>query len=612
MSGFRGKILRVNLSTKEITEENLDLQIARAFLGGSGLAAYYYWQKIKNLDKIPEPFSSKNDLYFMTGVLTGLPSYSTPRSNFCARSPLTGIWGESNIGGKIGPFLKFAGFDGLIIEDIADHPVFLEINNSEVEIHDANDFWGLGTYETLEKISKSIGNSKSETVCIGPAGENLVKYANIMASGGRAAGRTGMGSIMGYKKLKAITIFGNNRKFDLPDEYDHLTKAAYDYVSKDYAVEIFSEFGTAGYVDAALEYFGDMPIKNWSKGTLEDGSKIAGTTMNETILIGKSTCYLCPISCGREIEIKKGKYKLKKDGPEFETLASLGSNLMITNLEAVAYANCLANDLGMDTISAGATIGVLFDLVEKKIIPKRDLPKNVGCTFGDADSLMELLNLISKRDGIGNILADGSKALAEKYNKIELAPQVAGLEAPFHDPRAFCGLAIVYVTSPRGACHLNGDAYFAQQGVTFPEVGVSDFPSSRFDNEGVVKPLVKLQNYRQVFNAIGLCQFFNTPPNILAKQLSIAMNTTITLSDLILYGDRLFSLKRLINIKLGWDPSLEFLPKVMLQKLDGPTDGHVPNVQLQLKDWYKLRNYDRKTGKPSKEELKRLGLEKFL
>ncbi|NHJ49465.1 MAG: aldehyde ferredoxin oxidoreductase family protein [Asgard group archaeon] len=612
MSGFRGMILRVNLTTKEISKEKLDLDIARTFLGGSGLAAYFYWEKIKNLDSIPEPLSPENDLYFMNGVFTGLPSYSTPRSNFCARSPLTGIWGESNIGGKIGPYLKFAGYDGLIIEGVADQPVFLEINDDDVSIHDANDFWGLGTYETFEKIGKTIKNKGSEIVSIGPAGENLVKYACIMTVGGRAAGRTGMGAIMGYKKLKAITIFGSNRDFDLPDEYDHLTKAAYDYVSKDYAVEIFSEFGTAGYVDAALEYFGDMPIKNWSKGELEDGNKIAGTTMSETILIGKSTCYRCPIACGREIEIKEGKYKLKKDGPEFETLAAFGSNLMITNLEAVAFANCLANDFGMDTISAGTTIGVLFDLVEKKIVPTSDLPKNINCTFGDVNSLIELLKLTSRKEGIGKILAEGSKALAEKYNKIELAPQVAGLEAPFHDPRAFSGLAVMYATSPRGACHLNGDAYFAQQGVTFPEVGAGNFPNSRFDNEGVVKPVVKLQSYRQLFNAIGLCQFFNTPPNIMAKQLTIVLDTRISLDDLVLFGDRLFTLKRLINLKLGWKSSVEFLPKVMLQKLSGPTEGHVPDVKKQLDLWYKERNYDRETGRPSNKELERVGLKEFL
>ncbi|NHJ38536.1 MAG: aldehyde ferredoxin oxidoreductase family protein [Asgard group archaeon] len=612
MSGFRGKILKINLSSKKIVIEDLDLLIAKSFLGGSGLAAYFYWQKIKNLDSIPDPLSSDNDLYFMTGILTGLPSYCTARSNFCARSPLTGIWGEANIGGKIGPYLKFANYDGLIIEGKADRPVFLEINNDGVKIQDAMKFWGLGTYETLEKLKLEIKNKKSEIVCIGPAGENQVKYANIMTFGGRAAGRTGMGAVMGSKNLKAVVISGRNKNFDLPDEFDHLSKAAYESVKEDYAAEIFSEFGTAGYVDVALELYGDMPIKNWSEGTLVDGTKLSGTTMYETILIGKSTCYRCPIACGREIEIKKGKYKLKKDGPEFETLASFGSNLQITDLEAVVYANYLANDFGLDTISTGATIGVLFDLVEKGFISKDELPNNINCKFGDIDSLLKLLKLIAFRKDIGNLLAEGSKIFASKYNKEELAPQIAGLEAPFHDPRAFSGLAIMYLTSPRGGCHLNGDAYFAQQGLTFPEIGVKNLPNNRFENKEVVEPLVKLQTYRQIYNAIGLCQFFNPPSKITVKQISLAIGENISLTKLMLIGDRIFALKRLINLKLGWTPSLEFLPEIMLQKINGPTNNHVPDSKIQLNEWYKHRNYDRKTGEPSKQELVRIGLIDFL
>ncbi len=607
MSGFRGRILRVNLSSKEISTKKLDLEIGKKFLGGSGLAAYYYWSKIKDLDSLSDPLAIENDLYFMTGVLTGLPSYSTPRSTFCARSPLTGFWGESNIGGKIGPYLKFAKYDGLIIEGKADQPVFLEINDDEITIRDATNLWGLGTYETLEKLKSTLNNKRSEIACIGPAGENLVKYANIMTAGGRAAGRTGMGATMGSKNLKAIAIFGSNRDFDLPDEYDHISKAAYEIIRADYSTEVFSQFGTAGYVDIALELYGDMPVKNWSKGTLENGTNISGTTMFETILTGKSTCYRCPISCGREIEIKEGRFKLKRDGPEFETLASFGSNLCITDLEAITYANYLANDFGMDTISAGATIGVLFDLIEKGFIPKSDLPTNISCSFGDIDSLLELLKLIALREEIGNTLAEGSKVLAEKYDHLELAPQVAGLEAPTHDPRAFSGLAVMYITSPRGACHMNGDAYMVQQGMNFPDIGVVDLPNSRFDNN-IAEPLAKLQSYRQLYNAVGLCQFFNPPATLIAKQLSIALDKQVSLDDLLLFGDRLFALKRLINLKLGWTPAVEFLPKVMLQSLEGPTEGNVPDFAKQLKDWYRCRDYDQKTGRPSDEKLKELDL----
>lgn len=613
MSGFRGKILRIDLANKEIKEEKLDLKAAQDFLGGSGLATHYYWHYIKDFDEIPEPLSSDNPLIFMTGVLTGLPSYCTARSNFCSRSPLTTFYGETNIGGKIGPRLKFAGYDGIIIVGKSEEPVYISINDSNVEIRNAEGFWGKGTYDTLEGIREELGNKRAEVVCIGPAGENLVKFACIMTHGGRAAGRTGMGAIMGSKNLKAIAIHGTNNKFALPDEFMLLSKEAYDSVKEDYTVEIFSEFGTSGYLDVALEHYGDIPIRNWSKGTLENGTNLSGITMAETILTGKSTCYRCPIACGREIEITKGKYKTEKtDGPEFETLASMGTNLEITDLEAIVFANIKANDFGIDTISTGATIGVYFDLIKKGAIPIKKLPRDILSEFGDAKSLLRLLELISKREGIGDILAEGSKILAEKYNHPDLAPQVAGLEAPTHDPRAFSGLAVMYVTSPRGACHLNGDAYLVQQGMIFPDIGIDNLPNDRFENEGVIQPLVYLQSYRQVYNAAGICQFYNPSGSKLARLISIASDKNITAKELLQIGDRIFGLKRILNKKLGWTPSLEFLPKVMLQKLEGPTKGSVPDVKIQLDLWYKYRNYNRKTGIPKKSELKRLNLENYL
>jgi len=590
MSGFRGKLLRINLTTKKVIEEKLDLKAAQKFLGGSGLAAHYYWYNVKNYEEIPEPLSAENPLIFMTGVLTGLPSYCTARAVFCSRSPLTTFMGEANIGGKIGPRLKFAGYDGLIIEGKSEEPVYLSINDSNIEIKSAKELWGRGTYDTLEIVRKEIDNKKAEVVCIGPAGENLVKYSCIMTHGGRAAGRTGMGAVMGSKNLKAIAVYGTNNKFDLPDEFTLLSNDAYNSLKEDYAVEVFSEFGTSGYVDVALDHYGDMPIRNWSKGLLENGGNLSGVTMTETILTGKSTCYRCPIACGREIQIKKGKYKTNKtDGPEFETLASLGSNLEITDLEAVVFANIKANDFGIDTISTGATIGVFFDLVEKKLVPKEDLPKNIKSKFGDVDSLLKLIELIGNREGIGDILAEGSKMLAEKYNRLDLAPQVAGLEAPFHDPRAFSGLAIMYVTSPRGACHLNGDAYFVQQGMIFPDIGVDNLPNDPSENEGIVKPLINLQSYRQVYNSTGMCQFFNPSASTKARLISIACGKNILAKDLLLIGDRIFGLKRI-----------------------GPTKGSVPDVKIQLDLWYKYRNYNRKTGIPIKSELKRLNLENYL
>lgn len=614
MSGFRGKLLRVNLSEKKITEEELDPTIGKEFLGGSGLGAYLYYHFIKQQKTIPEPFAPENPLYFLTGVLTGLPAFCTARSSFCTRSPQTNIWGESNIGGKIGPSLKFAGYDGIIIEGASEEPVLLVINNEEAKIISAKQYWGLGAYETQEQIRADLNNKGFEVACIGPAGENLVKYSCIMTYGGRAAGRTGMGAVFGSKKLKGIAIYGSNTKFDLPERFKEVAKKGYESIKEDFLVELFQEFGTSGYVDVALDMYGDMSIRNWSEGVIENGEAISGITMAEAFSVGKKACYRCPISCGREIEIKEGVYKTRQiDGPEYETLASFGTNLLITDLEAICYANFKANDYGIDTISTGATIGVLYDLIEKGFIPKSDLPKDISCKFGDPDSLLTLLDMIAKKEGIGKLLAEGSKTLAEKYGHIELAPQVAGLEAAYHDPRAFSSMALMYVTSPRGACHLNGDAYLAQQGLLFPEIDVDNLPGSRFESTNIVKPITNLQSYRQVYNAFGICQFFNPSASIITDLLNMAINENLQPMDLILIGDRLFALKRLINLMLGWKPDLEILPKVMQQKLAvGPTEENVPDVELMLEDWYKIRNYDRKTGKPLPQELARTKLTEFL
>ncbi|MHA1630633.1 MAG: aldehyde ferredoxin oxidoreductase family protein [Candidatus Heimdallarchaeota archaeon] len=613
MVGIRGKLLKVNLTTQEITTEPLPLEIVQKFSGGSGLGAYLYYQFIKNLEVIPEAFASENPLYFLTGVLTGLPAYCTSRSTFCSRSPLTNIWGESNVGGKIGPALKFAGFDGVVITGAATEPTILVIDDGKARLSPAKTYWGKGTYEVQKQLTKDFKEEKIEVAVIGLAGENLVKYACIMTGNGRTAGRTGLGAVMGSKNLKAIVIKGTNTTFDLPSDFKEVSKQGLEECRDGFSFELLQEFGTAGNVDVALEMYGDMPIKNWSQGTIENAGDLSGITMAETILVGKKACYRCPIACGREIEIPTGPYKLPRiDGPEYETCASFGTNLGITDLEVVAYANVRANDLGMDTISAGETIAVLFDLVEKGVIPKKVLPANCKCTFGDDSSLITLLEVIAKREGIGDVLAEGSKFLAEKYKQAELAAQVNGLEAPYHDPRAFSGMALMYVTSPRGACHLNGDAYLTQQGQYFPEIDVEGIPDDRFANEGIVKALTNLQSYRQVYNAIGICQFYNPTATTIAQLLSLAQAQKISPEELIILGDRLFALKRLINLKLGWNPRNERLPRVMLQKLTGPTDGHVPDVQYQLKEWYSYRNYDQETGRPNKEKLEELGLLEIL
>ncbi|MCE7742313.1 MAG: iron-containing alcohol dehydrogenase [Candidatus Heimdallarchaeota archaeon] len=609
--GYRNAVLKVDLSSQIHSVEPLDLEAAKNFVGGSGLGAYYYFKFLNT--KNVSALSPENILIFMTGPLTGLPTSCAGRFTVCSRSPLTGFWGEANSGGNFGPELKFAGYDSIVLEGASDKPVYLLIDDDKVEIRDASHLWGLGTFATHEKILDELGDKKFKIACIGQAGENLVKYASIMNDEGRAAGRTGLGAVMGSKKLKAIVVKGSNKEFLLPKEFKEKSREAYDSIKEDFMVELTKELGTAGYLDVAIDMYGDLPIRNWSESKFEEAANLSGVTMKETILVGRYACYRCPIGCGRVIEIPEGKYKLPRTkGPEYETLGAFGTNLKIGDLEALSFANYKANDYGMDTISSGTTIGVLLDLVSKNFIPPEALPEGIDLSFGNVDTLLTLLDMITKREGIGNLLAEGSKVLAENYLYTALAPQIAGLEAPFHDPRAFSGWAIQYLTSPRGACHNNGDAYMIQQGTTFPELEIDDLPDSRFENSGIAKQMARLQSYRQLYNAMSICVFYNPPAPLVSDLLGMAVNQSYTPEDLILLGDRIYALKRIINLRLGWKPELQVLPNVMRQRLDGPTEGNTPDVETQLREWYEYRNYSQESGCPKGEELERLDLKEIL
>ncbi|MHA2357808.1 MAG: iron-containing alcohol dehydrogenase [Candidatus Heimdallarchaeaceae archaeon] len=603
--GYRGKILHVNLTSGVVKKEVLDMKAAKRFVGGSGLAAYYYFKFLnkKNVDAL----SPENILIFMTGPLTGLPTSCSGRYTICSKSPLTGFWGEANSGGHFGPELKFAGFDGIIIEGASEKPVYLHIENGQIELRDASKYWGLGTFKTQELLFDDLNDDTYKIACIGQAGENLVKFASIMNNGGRAAGRTGLGAIMGSKKLKAIAVKGTDRYFMLPDEFKDKSNEALDIIKDDFMFGLTRDLGTSGYVDLAVDMYGDMPIRNWSESSFEAAYDISGASMAETILVGRKGCFRCPIECGRIIEIPEGKYKLERTkGPEYETIAAFGTNLQIGDLEAISYANQIANDYGMDTISTGTTIGVLLDLVTRGVIDDSIISDDIKYEFGNIDTLMKLLEMIAYREGIGNFLAEGSKRFAENFLQVELAPQIAGLEVPFHDPRAFSGMAIQYMTSPRGACHSNGDAYLVQQGTIFPELEIDDLPEDRFESSGIAKQMSRIQSYRQLYNAMTICILYNPPVPIVSDLLGMAMNEKFTYEDLIKFGDRIFALKRILNLRLGWKPELQKLPKVMLQKLDGPTEGNVPDVQTQLNEWYEYRHYNPVTGCPNIEELERL------
>jgi len=607
VDGYLGKILHVNLTTGEIAREELEESYARAFVGGSGLAARYIYDLT---DSGTDPLGPENPLVFMTGPLVGTQAPSCGRYVICARSPQTGLWGESNVGGFVGPHLRFAGYDGVLFSGRASKPVYLVVQDGEAELRDASSLWGLGVYQTQEAIKEELGAGSLRVACIGPAGENRVKFASIIADRGRAAGRSGMGAVMGSKQLKAVVCHGTG-SIPLADReaFDAIAREILGLVEEDVSTQVLHQTGTAGSANLC-SMLGNMPTRYFTQGYLETVDQISGSTMAETVLVGTSGCYGCAVQCGREVEIAEGRYRLgQTDGPEYETVGALGSLLLIEDLEAVCFLNHLCNSHGLDTISMGVTLGLAFLLYEQGIISDRETG-GIALRWGDPEPVIRMIEKTARREGFGDLLAEGSLALARRYDAEELAAQVNGLELAMHDPRASAGVALSYLTSPRGACHNKSDAYWLDLGRTMEDIGVGF--SDRFEEEGKAALMVRHQDWRSAGDALIACLLVNLPSDGLVSLLSTATGWDVTLSDLLEAGERTINLKRTLNLRWGLSPRQEKLPDLLLRPLEeGGTAGYVPDVDRVLSDYYGARQWDRATGKPSKEKLLALGLEEM-
>lgn len=599
------KLLLIDLSTKTIREGDIDPDQARDFIGGSGLTARLLYDK---LNKSIDPLGPENPLLYMTGPLVGTSLPSAGRCTISARSPLTSFWGESNTGGFIGPELRFAGYDGLYITGRSAEPCWISIQDQEVKIHDAGDLWGQDTYQTQESIRVFLNDPKTRISCIGSAGENLVKMAAIINDHGRAAGRTGMGAVMGSKNLKAIAFRGSQKiQLANPGAFKKAVNESLKVLKDDLSVEAFRTAGTAGYVDIAL-MFGDMPVGYHQVGEWEPGGNLSGILMAEEHLIRNTACYRCPIICGRET--RTVKYKVDKvDGPEYETIASFGSLAMVDDLEGVIYAGHLCNVLGLDTISTGSTIALACDLFEKGILTEESTG-GLEIRFGDIKMSHHLIELISRREGFGNLLAEGSSALASHFGVPEMAAVVRNLEIPMHDSRSVSGMAPVYALSPRGACHLQGDMYGVDMGQG-PAVELGIIPGERFENsEDKGRIAARAQAWRSVYNALTVCHFMNPGAGNILNALNAATGWDYNLDELLDTGKRIFTLKRIINNNLGSSKADDRLPDFMLKPLpDGGTLGFVPDLKPLLKGAYREHGWDNETGMPPEETIKRLKLD---
>jgi len=600
VEGYTGKLLMVDLTTGAIEEESLNERYARLFLGGSGLAARYFY------DWTPaEPLAPSNPLVFMTGPLTGTTAPSCGRYVVCARSPQTGLWGEANAGGFFGPELRFTGYDGIVFRGRASSPVYLAITDGKAELRDASHLWGQDTYRTQELIREELREPEAKVACIGPAGERLVKFAAIMNDHGRAAGRTGLGAVMGSKRLKAVAVRGRG-SIPLADARSFLkiSREAVAFLKEDLSAQMLHLGGTAFYVDMAMMY-GDLPIRYWTWGEWEGAERINGATLTETLLVDNAACFGCPIACGRRVRLPT--HGLQADGPEYETIGSFGTMLLIDDLEGIAYLGHLCNLYGLDTISAGCTIALAFYLFEQGLITEADTG-GLTLEWGNLEAAVRLVETIAHREALGDLLAEGSLALARRYKAEELAVQVRGLEVPMHDPRAFVGMALSYATSPRGACHLQSDVYLVDIGTMVPELGI--LSSDRLDSSAQKAQIVaRHQDWRSLYDAMVMCKLANPPLPMILGMLNAATGWGLEARDLALMGERIFNLKRLLNLRLGLDPAQDRLPPLLLQPLEqGGTGGNVPDMELLLREYYAFRGWDPATGAPTEEKRKELGL----
>lgn len=611
MYGFYNRILHINLTVKSVSTLTFPLELYRQFYSGSGIGAYILYY---NFDMTP-PLSPESPLLFISGLLTGTPVPAANKLSVCARSPQTGIWNEATLGGDFGCELKYAGYDGIIIIGTSLEPVYIRIIDENVEFLPAGDLWGKEIYDTHEELLARTDPS-AKIVSIGPAGEKLSFMASIMAGGrrARAAGRGGLGAVMGAKNLKAIVVKGSKRSIAVKD-MEKLTssmKIIIPMIQEN--TKLLSQYGTAIGVEPN-EFTGDLPIKNFLEGSWKEGAqKTCGHAIADAMKVEHKTCKGCPIRCDKVITIENGPFgPISGRGPEYETLAAFGALCLNDNLLSIVKANDLCNRYGIDTISTGATIAFAMECYEKGILTCVDTD-GIELNWGNWESILKMIEKIAIRQGFGDVLADGVKIASEKIGKgcKEMAIHHKGMEMPMHDPRAFYSMTVNYATANRGACHLEALSYFIEGGVA---VDGLDIPATidRRSIEQKTEIAVKMQNYMSVFNPLGLCKFLirgKIGPPVIAQWLNYVTGWDVDTKELLETGERIFTLKRLYNNNLGITKKDDInYPKRLLKhdRGEGGAAGMLPDLETLLKEYYYLRAWNT-DGKPTLELLKKLSL----
>ena len=614
--GYTGKILNVDLTTKSFSIENPSEGFYRKYVGGSSIGAYYV---LKETPKGIDAFDPSNVIVFSTSPITGAPISGASRNSVTSKSPLSNGIGCGEAGGFWGPELKFAGLDAVVIKGRSAEPVYLWINDGKFELKSAKDIWGKVTGEAYDAIQSELGDDKIKIALIGPGGENLVRFSCISFDLEHFCGRTGLGAVMGSKNLKALAVRGTGT-CEFFDKAGIISMAK--ILNKNtHTDDFWGKTGTPLTVKVN-QLAGGLPTHNYSAGDFDNWENISGERMVDTILKKRTACWACSTRCKRVVEVTEPYYvNPRYGGPEYETIAMIGSNLDIDDLKAVAKANELCNQYTLDTISLGGTLGFVMECFEKGVISEKDTG-GIPLKFGDSALLVELVEMIAKRRGFGDILAEGSKRVAEKYGPEaeKLAVQTKGIEWAAHMPQVKASLALCYACTPFGPDHQSSqhDPMIESEPLsdTIKGLGLYETEETKALNYEKVKLFAYSQRSYCLLDSLDLCQFIFGFGNNLNKSvdvLKLATGWETNLWELMLAGERRLNLFRYFNAREGFDSSDDSLPyKVFSEDLKGRSKAKKVNIEDFYKcreEYYKLVGWDSQTGNPTETKLKELGID---
>jgi aldehyde:ferredoxin oxidoreductase len=597
MHGYRGKILRVNLTNQSYKLENLDHAEAVKYVGGRGLGSRIMFDEV---DPTIDAFDPANKVIIATGPMTGTPTPAGGRYMVVTKSPLTGTIASSNSGGYWGAEMKFAGYDVMIIEGKAARPVSIHIEDDKIEFRDASHLWGKTTIETTNELMKTAPE-KAKVLCIGPAGENLSKIAAVMNDLNRAAGRSGVGAVVGSKNLKAIVIKGTSKPTVAePDALKEVVKRGRSQIKENGVTGAgLPTYGTNVLVNIINEA-GVFPTNNFQQTQFAQAEEVSGETMAEQFLIKRESCFACPIACGRYTKADD----IETGGPEYESVWAFSAACGVSDMKAAIKANFWSNEMGMDTISAGVTVSTAMELYQRGYI-KDDELDGLGLAFGDGESMIEWIKKMGRGDGaLARKMAEGSYRLAESYGHPELSMTVKKQELPAYDPRGIQGQGLQYATSNRGGCHVRG--YLIS-----PEILGLPEKLDRLEIKGKPEWVKIFQDLTAFIDSCGLCLFtsFALTADDYAEMFSAVTGEKHTAAQILEAGDRIWNLERVWNLKAGIDPSQDKLPKRLMEEAipAGPSKGHLSRLAEMLPLYYKERGWDEK-GIPTREKLNALGV----